>query len=182
MSGSFYGGDGGLTSPVAVADGGTGSTTAAEGRAALGIGGCLIDLWSILTLSSSIAIPATLSELQKSPTANARRRISLAGYGKIAIQMSAGVSTIDAGSLISIQYSTDDGSTWRWLDTGADASADTAIGSHEPKITPVSNGIAYSSELTLPSALGTVQVRPVASGGGGVNGPRGVNLSIRLAV
>lgn len=43
MSGSFYGGGGGLTSPVAVADGGTGSTTAAAARTALGLGTAAVE-------------------------------------------------------------------------------------------------------------------------------------------
>jgi hypothetical protein len=73
-----------------------------------------------------------------------------------------------AGSQIAIQYSTDGGSSWKYLDDTADG----AIGSATPKVSIAASGAAVSAWMTLAAAArADVRLRVVGDTGDGAADP-----------
>jgi hypothetical protein len=73
-----------------------------------------------------------------------------------------------AGAQLAVQYSTDGGSTWKYLDDTADG----AIGSATPKVSIASSGVAVSAWMTLAAAArADVRLRVVGDTGDGAVDP-----------
>lgn len=170
MSGSFFGG--GLTSPVAVADGGTGGTTQATARAGLGIAGAALPVRLVL-INSQVNWtnqPAAQTEL----TGASIYRRAFDSTNAVSFLLSLYQSTAGAsGAYLGLQYSTDAGSTWLWADDGT-TSASGACSAHGGCAAGTGNGVKSGSKTTLHSGArgSSILFRVVGDLGDGVADPQ----------
>jgi hypothetical protein len=103
-------------------------------------------------------MPLAVTELGGSTSVRAWIDLSLYTQARIV----ANVSTIGtAGAVFAVQYSTDSGSTWNYLD-----------GASGPSVSIAALGTVKSGYVALAAgALGEVLVRCVGSGGNGATSP-----------
>lgn len=124
----------------------------------------------------SLVCPATLAELYKSTTENARKTMDLTGVTGVKLDASFAATTVGFTGKYAAQYSTDSGSTWLFFDGTASG---TSIGSKQPQVTPVNSGNAISSRQNI-SGLGQVLVRLVQADGNGVETARLTGATLLL--
>lgn len=123
-------------------------------------------------MATSKIIVATLAEWYSSSTERARALVKVKGFTKVRWFLSTGSTMAPGGSPVACLLYSADGTTWKWIDTDAAVGSDTAVGSHEPKLTPASATTTLSGEATLPAGLDTIYLALFVSGGDGATGVR----------